>query len=141
VLRSVVTGQIFTRVHFYLKPFTDCSCNEQIVSKELIKKHNGLDYAGPLLSKISPSSSTQEKLYILILTCMATRAIYLELVISTTTANFLCALRRFIASMFVLYRFLNHLSDRHETLRSCWEYSLRGFGTTFLLNIWEQLRY
>ena len=54
----------------------------------------GLDYCGPLTVK---KFRKTEKRYILLITCLATRALHLELVSSMDTDGFLMALRRFIA--------------------------------------------
>ena len=54
----------------------------------------GLDYFGPLTVKRFRKS---EKRYVLLITCLATRALHLELAASLSTDDFLMALRRFIA--------------------------------------------
>ena len=51
----------------------------------------GLDFAGPLYLKDS-----DEKAYICLFTCAATRAVHLELVCDMKTERFLLALRRMI---------------------------------------------
>ncbi|XGW04223.1 hypothetical protein V3C99_015406 [Haemonchus contortus] len=55
----------------------------------------GLDYLGPLRYK--DTTTTSSKVWISLFTCMATRAIHLEIVLDNSTQEFLCALRRFIA--------------------------------------------
>ncbi|XGW33956.1 hypothetical protein V3C99_018025 [Haemonchus contortus] len=55
----------------------------------------GLDYFGPLRYK--DTTTTSSKVWISLFTCMATRAIHLEIVMDNSTQEFLCALRRFIA--------------------------------------------
>uniref|UniRef100_A0A7I4YY06 Integrase catalytic domain-containing protein n=1 Tax=Haemonchus contortus TaxID=6289 RepID=A0A7I4YY06_HAECO len=55
----------------------------------------GLDYFGPLRYK--DTTTTSSKVWISLFTCMATRAIHLEIVLDNSTQEFLCALRRFIA--------------------------------------------
>ena len=54
----------------------------------------GLDYLGPLTVK---KFRKTEKRYVLLLTCLATRAVHLEMTVSMDTECFLMALRRFIA--------------------------------------------
>ncbi|XP_065182717.1 uncharacterized protein LOC135813554 [Sycon ciliatum] len=56
--------------------------------------HVGLDYFGPLLVKHQPST---KKVWVLLVTCMATRAVHLELVADMTTEEFLLAFRRFVS--------------------------------------------
>ncbi|EYC14861.1 hypothetical protein Y032_0039g49 [Ancylostoma ceylanicum] len=55
----------------------------------------GLDYLGPVYYRDQLHS--QAKIWICLFTCMATRAVHLELVHNNTTYEFLLALRRFIA--------------------------------------------
>ena len=54
----------------------------------------GLDYLGPLTVK---KFRKTEKRYVLLITCLATRAIHLEMAASMDTDCFIMALRRFIA--------------------------------------------
>ena len=54
----------------------------------------GVDYFGPLLVKRNRKT---EKRYCLIITCMATRAVHIEISHSLDTDSFIMALRRFIA--------------------------------------------
>ena len=54
----------------------------------------GLDYFGPLSVRRFRKT---EKRYVLLVTCLATRALHLEVVTSLDTDGFLMALRRFIA--------------------------------------------
>ena len=54
----------------------------------------GLDYLGPLTVK---KFRKTEKRYVLLITCLSTRAIHLEIAASMDTDCFLMALRRFIA--------------------------------------------
>lgn len=53
----------------------------------------GIDYAGPISTKISRNKST--KSYIALFICFATRAVHIELVSELTTNAFVAALRRF----------------------------------------------
>ncbi|XP_055686927.1 uncharacterized protein LOC129792164 [Lutzomyia longipalpis] len=55
----------------------------------------GMDFAGPVLLKTGIRKGTTTKAYILVLVCMSTKAIHLELVSSLTTNAFIAALRRF----------------------------------------------
>ena len=56
--------------------------------------HTGLDYFGPLYVK---NGTVRSKAWVCIFTCIAVRAIHLELVEDMTPAQFLACLRRFIA--------------------------------------------
>lgn len=59
-------------------------------------ENTGMDYAGPLLCKTDCNPST--KYWILLLTCLNTRAIYVDLVLNMTASTLLHALRRFFAT-------------------------------------------
>ena len=56
----------------------------------------GLDYLGPLYVKVNDESVTQ-KVWICLFTCLAVRAVHLELVNDMSAEQFLLCLRRFIA--------------------------------------------
>ncbi|EFP02481.1 hypothetical protein CRE_26836, partial [Caenorhabditis remanei] len=56
-------------------------------------KHIGLDYLGPLSYHIGPN--TEGKFWVLLITCLVTRAIHLECVTSNHTTGFVNAFRRF----------------------------------------------
>ena len=55
----------------------------------------GVDFAGPL--KYQKSTKTEGKAYIVLYACSLTRAIYIELLSSLHTQEFLQSLKRFIA--------------------------------------------
>ncbi|KAL6727694.1 hypothetical protein Aduo_009548 [Ancylostoma duodenale] len=55
----------------------------------------GLDYLGPL--RYRDTFHTSAKVWICLFTCMATRAVHLEVVLDNSTQEFLLAFRRFIA--------------------------------------------
>ncbi|KRX71378.1 Retrovirus-related Pol polyprotein from transposon 17.6 [Trichinella sp. T6] len=57
--------------------------------------HTGLDFTGPLLIRVGKKATS--KCYVCLFTCMASRAVHLELVPEMTTARVMQALRRFIA--------------------------------------------
>ncbi|KRX36653.1 hypothetical protein T05_13844 [Trichinella murrelli] len=57
--------------------------------------HTGMDFAGPLLIRVGKKATF--KCYVCLFTCMASRAVHLELVPEMTTARVMQALRRFIA--------------------------------------------
>jgi transposase InsO family protein len=57
----------------------------------------GLDFAGPLYIKTKCAQNPFSKVYFLLLTCSASRAIHLELVPDMTSSSCVRALRRFIA--------------------------------------------
>ncbi|XP_043226266.1 uncharacterized protein LOC122383664 [Amphibalanus amphitrite] len=54
----------------------------------------GIDYFGPILTKVGRKT---EKRYCLLVTCMSTRAVHLELSTSLSTESFLMAFQRFVA--------------------------------------------
>ncbi|KRY08733.1 hypothetical protein T12_4333 [Trichinella patagoniensis] len=54
-----------------------------------------MDFAGPLLTRVGRKVTS--KCYVCQFTCMASRAVHLELVSQITTARVMQALRRFIA--------------------------------------------
>ena len=58
---------------------------------------SGADFAGPLLVRTIEMERKEVKVYILLLTCSATRAIHLELVPDLSSSACIKALRRFIA--------------------------------------------
>ncbi|KRZ56324.1 hypothetical protein T02_10589 [Trichinella nativa] len=57
--------------------------------------HTGMDFTGPLLIRVGKKATS--KCYVCLFTCMASRAVHLELVPEMTTARVMQALRRFIA--------------------------------------------
>ena len=58
----------------------------------------GLDYAGPFHLRTTKGRGHKAfKSYVAIFVCMATRAMYLEVVSDCTTQSFLAVLRRFVA--------------------------------------------
>ncbi|KRY46994.1 hypothetical protein T03_8777 [Trichinella britovi] len=54
--------------------------------------HTGMDFAGPLLIRVGKGATS--KCYVCLFTCMASRAVHLELVPQMTTARVMQALRR-----------------------------------------------
>ena len=56
----------------------------------------GVDFAGPLF--IKDNAGVTSKVYICLLTCAAIRGIHLELVSSLSTADFILAFKRFVAT-------------------------------------------
>ena len=63
------------------------------ITKSTPFSHTGLDYMGPLYVK---EANQKIKVWICLLTCVATRALHLEIVDDMTADQFLMALRRFI---------------------------------------------
>ena len=55
----------------------------------------GIDYAGPVFVRTTPRTTQIRPAWIAVFTCMATRAVHLELVTSNSTRDFLMALKRF----------------------------------------------
>ena len=72
--------------------------------------HIGLDYLGPTKVKFNDEN---KKLWILLITCLKTRAVWLDGVLDLSTSTFLNALKRFISK------------------RGCPEYILSDNATTF----------
>ncbi|XP_041449647.1 uncharacterized protein LOC121404379 [Drosophila obscura] len=58
----------------------------------------GIDYCGPFYYKPDGRTRTPTKCYISVFICFATKAVWLELVKDLTTAGFLSALKRFVAT-------------------------------------------
>ncbi|PIC27717.1 hypothetical protein B9Z55_019889 [Caenorhabditis nigoni] len=58
--------------------------------------HVGLDYLGPLKYQIAGDPSKTGKVWVLLITCLVTRAVHLEIVTNNQTSGFINALRRFI---------------------------------------------
>ena len=56
----------------------------------------GVDYAGPLLTK-QGRGKTRMKRYICLFTCLASRAVHIEMAWSLDTNSFLCAFDRFVS--------------------------------------------
>lgn len=68
------------------------------VSKSTPFTFVGLDYFGPLyIKEKSPTGTTSTKVWICLFTCMAVRAVHLEMVTDMTAEQFLLCFRRFIA--------------------------------------------
>ena len=63
------------------------------VSEDPPFSHSGIDFAGPLYIH---SNGQQEKTYICLFTCAATRAVHLELVRDLGVESFLLCFRRFV---------------------------------------------
>lgn len=58
----------------------------------------GIDYAGPVLTKLGkPRSYSKVKMYLCLFVCMATKAVHIEAVQDATTASFIAALPRFVS--------------------------------------------
>ena len=58
--------------------------------------YTGLDYLGPYVNVSQPSAT--QKVWLCLYTCLAIRAIHLEVVHGMTSKQFLLCLRRFIAT-------------------------------------------
>ncbi len=73
------------------------------VSEDPPFSHTGMDFAGPLYVKglkhdeSSTSKPTSNKVWVLLLTCAARRAVHLELVRGLDVPTFLLAIRRFVS--------------------------------------------
>ena len=114
LIRSCRVCRKFEGVPYNSVPFADLPSER--VSEEPPFTHVGLDFAGPLyvVDELSKGNETL-KVYILLLTCAATRAVHLELTRRLSTEAFLLAFRRF-ASRRGLPATLN--SDNAKTFKS-----------------------
>ena len=75
--------------------------------------NTGVDFAGPLF--LSNGMKKTSKIYVCLFTCMATRAIHLELVDSLSVETFICAFRRFVGRRGLPAKML---SDNAKTFKS-----------------------
>jgi hypothetical protein len=66
------------------------------VKKSEAFEHIGLDNFGPLLTRSAPSEDVSKR-WVTMFTCLATRAVHLELVKNQSAEEFLMAIRRFVA--------------------------------------------
>ncbi|XP_055706055.1 uncharacterized protein LOC129803485 [Phlebotomus papatasi] len=86
---------------FRAKPYTlqqiMSQCHSSRVTASFPFYHTGVDFCGPFLIKPLVRSQTRVKVYIALFTCMAIRAVHLEVVTALTTEAFIASLRRFIA--------------------------------------------
>ncbi|KAK6731725.1 hypothetical protein RB195_007910 [Necator americanus] len=93
VLRTCVTCR---KVTGYAYRYPDMpSLPEERVKRSRPFQNVGLDYLGPIYYR--DTNGIRSKVWICLITCMATRAVHLEVVNSNTTQDFLLAFRRFIA--------------------------------------------
>ena len=75
-------------------------CPKERVAQSFPFEYTGLDYLGPFYIKIYSEDSNQptvKKVWVCLFTCLAVRAIHLELIEDLSTQEFLLGLRRFIA--------------------------------------------
>ena len=56
--------------------------------------HVGVDFTGSIQVKMSPKATTKQPAYIALFTCLKSRAIHLELVLSNHTEEFIMAFKR-----------------------------------------------
>uniref|UniRef100_A0A1I8AFR5 Integrase catalytic domain-containing protein n=1 Tax=Steinernema glaseri TaxID=37863 RepID=A0A1I8AFR5_9BILA len=82
----------FRSTPYKLPPFPPLPTER--VSRASAFEHIGLDYFGPLKIKQAKNNG---KMWVIMITCMSTRAIHLEMVFDMTTLSFLSAFRRFIS--------------------------------------------
>jgi hypothetical protein len=68
--------------------------SDRIMPNEPVFSRVGIDYAGPWEVKFGRRS---EKRYAVIFTCLAVRAVHVEIAHKLDTSSYICALRRFIA--------------------------------------------
>lgn len=67
------------------------------VTKSLPFKVTGIHFAGPLYAKVMKTVEKVCGQYVVLFTCVVTRAVHLKLVPNMSTENFLQALKRFIS--------------------------------------------
>lgn len=75
--------------------------------------YSGVDFAGPLVIRISRTSK-KSKAWICLFTCFITRAVHLDIVTDLSTETFLRCLKRFAARRGLPYRFI---SDNGKTFK------------------------
>lgn len=95
-VRNVLHKECFlcrrwTAKPFQLPPMPDLPGER--LQKSTPFQHTGLDYAGPLLVK--SDSGQVEKLWICLFTCLATRAVHLEIARGLSAAEFMSVFKRF----------------------------------------------
>ena len=83
------------------------------VTQNLAFTITGVDFAGPLFVRNRYSSSN--KVWIVLFTCLVTRAVHLDVVSDMLTGTFVCCLKRFVARRGLPYKFL---SDNWKTFKS-----------------------
>ena len=74
--------------------------------------HTGVDAAGPIYLTDSIDNSRQIKAYIIVFTCLTSRAVHLELTLSQKAEDFMDCIRLLIARRGAVYEFL---SDNYRT--------------------------
>ncbi|XGW18756.1 hypothetical protein V3C99_002953 [Haemonchus contortus] len=100
-IRSLVTKTlracvICTRANGYAYRYPEMpTLPKQRTSRSRPFQNVGIDYLGPLSYRSVYSAIN--KVWICLITCMATRAVHLELIMNNTVQEFLLAFRRFIA--------------------------------------------
>ena len=81
-------------MHYKLSPISDLPNFRTNAAPAF---HNiGIDFAGPLYVKIREQNPSR-KTYIVLLSCLVSRALHLEVVPDQSAESFLLALRRFMA--------------------------------------------
>ena len=100
--------------------------------------YTGLDYLGPLYVKVSQPSATQ-KVWLCLFTCLAVRAIHLEVVHDMTAEQFLLCLRRFIATRGKPKQIISDNASQFKVVKStvedAWELSTTSPDTqSYLAN-------
>ena len=94
VLRRCITCRKYQGGPFKMPPMSPWPKNK--VTKSLPFRNTRLDYFGPLYIKQNGNEKTK-KVWVCLFTCVAVRAIHLEIVADSSADEFLLALRRFIA--------------------------------------------
>ena len=105
--------------------------------------NTGVDFAGPLTIRASPTSQST-KVWIVLFTCYVTRAVHLDVVPDMSTSAFIRCMKRFSARRGVPTRFI---SDNGKTFKAAAKYldlvfkdgdvkeHLTGLGVTWQFNV------
>ena len=100
--------------------------------------YTGLDYVGPLYVKVSQPSAPR-KVWLCLFTCLAVRAIHLEVVHDMTAEQFLLCLRRFLATRGKPKQIISDNASQFKVVKStvedAWELSTTSPDTqSYLAN-------
>lgn len=98
----------------------------------------GLDYLGPLYVKVNGESSTR-KVWVCLFTCLAVRAVHLELIHDMSGEEFLLCLRKFIARRGKPKEIISDNAPQFKLVKStvdeAWEFATTSHDTqTYLAN-------
>ena len=97
--------------------------------------YTGVDYFGPLYCMDRPGEG---KVWVALFTCLAVRAIHLELVLDLTSEQFLRVLRRFIARRGTPHKLLSdnvpQFKATDDTIINAWSSAVYDSSVTSYIN-------